>query len=174
MIAVDVGCPQTSGRRVTVGFAEPLLFSCPETDPAESQECQAYILEPESQLKRSYDVSAAIRDRKMKKMLERCGAEPERPYITNENVSGMVTPHRYACSLRAGASANYLLVNNERRLTEREMFRLQGSPDSYRMPDSAAEVKNLTGKRSAVRLLRGVADRNPPPPDAAQRGTGGL
>ena len=133
--AGDFGVPQKRERLVTVGFSEPLLFAFPEKVPAESQKSLADILEPESQVKRSYYVSAAIRDRKMKKMLERCDAEPERPYITNENVSGMVTPHRYACSLRAGASANYLLVNNERRLTEREMFRLQGFPDSYRMPE---------------------------------------
>ena len=157
--AGDFGVPQKRERLVTVGFSEPLLFAFPEKVPAESRKSLADILEPESQVKRSCYVSAAIRDRKMKKMLERCDAEPERPYITNENVSGMVTPHRYACSLRAGASANYLLVNNERRLTEREMFRLQGFPDSYRMPDSVVEVKNLTGNSSAVCLVRGVAER---------------
>ena len=157
--AWDYGVPQKRERLVTVGFAEPILFAFPEAFPEERRKTLSEILEPEGAVKKSYYVSLKIRDRKMKKMLERCGKEPERPYVTNENVSGMVTPHRYACSLRAGASANYLLVNNERRMTERELFRLQGFPDSYRMPDSFVEVKNLTGNSSVVPMVQSVAER---------------
>lgn len=157
--AWDYGVPQKRERLVTVGFAEPILFAFPERFPAEKRKTLADILEPEDQVKKSYYVSLKIRERKMKKMMERCEKEPERPYITNENVSGMVTPHRYACSLRAGASANYLLVNNERRMTERELFRLQGFPDTYRMPSSFVEVKNLTGNSSVVPMVQAVAER---------------
>lgn len=155
--AWDYGVPQKRERLVTVGFSSPILFAFPEGVSREKRKSLADILEPEGEIKKSYYVSPKIRERKMKKMLERCGREPERPYITNENVSGMVTPHHYACSLRAGASANYLLVNNERRMTERELFRLQGFPDSYRMPESFVEVKNLTGNSSVVPMVRAVA-----------------
>lgn len=157
--AWDYGIPQKRERLVTVGFREPLLFAFPEPVPREERKTLADILEPEDSVKRSYYVNRKIRDRKMEKMLERCQTEPERPYITNENVSGMVTPHHYACSLRAGASANYLLVNNERRVTERELFRFQGFPDSYRMPDSFVEIKNLTGNSSSVPMIYALVRR---------------
>ena len=155
--AWDYGIPQKRERLVTVGFREPILFAFPEPVPKEERKSLADILEPEETIKRSCYVSRKIRERKMEKMMERCAEEPERPYITNENVSGMVTPHHYACSLRAGASANYLLVNNERRVTERELFRFQGFPDSYRMPSSLVEVKNLTGNSSSVPMVYAVA-----------------
>lgn len=157
--AWDYGIPQKRERLVTVGFREPILFAFPEPVPKEKRKTLKDILEPEGTVKRSYYVSRKIRDRKMEKMLERCGREPERPYITNENVSGMVTPHHYACSLRAGASANYLLVNNERRVTERELFRFQGFPDSYGMPSSFVEIKNLTGNSSAVPVVYAAAEQ---------------
>ena len=53
--------------------------------------------------------------------------------IWHENKGGNISALPYSCALRAGASYNYLLVNGERRLTEREMLRLQGFPDSYKI-----------------------------------------
>ena len=172
--AWDYGVPQKRERLVTVGFSEPILFAFPEAVPERQRKGLADILEPEGTIKRSYYVSSEVRERKMEKMLERFKREPERPYVTNENVSGMVTPHRYACSLRAGASANYLLVNNERRMTERELFRLQGFPDTYRMPSSFVEVKNLTGNSSAVPMVRAVAERMMAAVELYHGGTVGL
>jgi DNA (cytosine-5)-methyltransferase 1 len=51
----------------------------------------------------------------------------EKATIWHENKSGHVSKYPYSCALRAGASYNYLLVNGERRLTPREMLRLQVS-----------------------------------------------
>src|SRR6218665_1224330 len=53
--------------------------------------------------------------------------------LCHKNKAGHICSYPYSCALRAGASYNYLLVNGERRLTPREMFRLQGFPDSYKI-----------------------------------------
>jgi DNA (cytosine-5)-methyltransferase 1 len=56
----------------------------------------------------------------------------------------------YSCALRAGASYNYLLVNGERRLTEREMLRLQGFPDEFKILGSYSTFRRLIGNSVAV------------------------
>jgi DNA (cytosine-5)-methyltransferase 1 len=58
--------------------------------------------------------------------------------------------------LRAGASYNYLLVNGERRLTEREMLRLQGFPDSYKIVDSYQAMRKLAGNAVAIPCVTAV------------------
>ena len=55
----------------------------------------------------------------------------DNPAIWHENKGGQVASHPYCCVLRANASHNYLLVNGKRRLTERELLRLQGFPEWY-------------------------------------------
>ena len=82
--------------------------------------------------------------------------EIPKPYITHENVAGSITPHPYSCALRAGASANYILINNERRPTERELLRLQGFPEDFKIvvPYSAFVSKPVT---VAVPVIAAVA-----------------
>src|SRR5690606_16073259 len=61
--------------------------------------------------------------------------------IWHENKSGNICSYPYSCALRAGASYNYLLVNGERRLTPREMFRLQGFPDTYKIIGNDSQAR---------------------------------
>lgn len=60
-------------------------------------------------------------------------------------MSGSITPHPYSSCLRAGASANYILINDERRPTEREMLRLQGFPDSFKIILPYGKIKHQCG-----------------------------
>ena len=51
--------------------------------------------------------------------------------ITNTNIAGDQFENEHAGTIRAGASSNYQLVNNIRRLTEIECERLQGFQDNH-------------------------------------------
>ncbi|HRQ31585.1 MAG TPA: DNA cytosine methyltransferase, partial [Anaerolineales bacterium] len=62
----------------------------------------------------------------------------------------------FSCALRAGASYNYLLVNGERRLTPREMLRLQGFPDSFKIVVSDSQLRKQAGNAVPVNLARAV------------------
>lgn len=80
------------------------------------------------------------------------------PAVWHENKGGNVSSHPFSCALRAGASYNYLLVDGIRRLTPREMFRLQGFPDSYILPDSVSAARRLAGNSVAVPVVRSVVE----------------
>jgi hypothetical protein len=60
--------------------------------------------------------------------------------------------------LRAGASYNYLLVNGERRLTPREMLRLQGFPDSFRIACSDWQTRKQAGNSLPVPVAAAVIE----------------
>lgn len=81
------------------------------------------------------------------------------PSIWHENKSGNISSYPYSCALRAGASYNYLLVNGERRLTPREMLRLQGFPDSFKMVVSDAQTRKQAGNAIPVDMVAKVIER---------------
>ena len=78
--------------------------------------------------------------------------------IWHENRSGQVNSHLYCCSLRAGSSHNYLLVNGKRRLTEREMLNLQGFPEWYSPTGGYGEAKRQAGNAVAVPVAAAVLE----------------
>ena len=78
------------------------------------------------------------------------------PMIWHENKGGNVNSHPYSCALRAGASYNYLLVDGKRRLTPREMFRLQGFPDEYELPKTITASRKLSGNAVPVPVVSDV------------------
>lgn len=63
----------------------------------------------------------------------------------------------YSCALRAGGSYNYLLVNGKRRLSSREMLRLQGFPENFKIVVSYAAMRKLTGNSVAIPVIQAVA-----------------
>ena len=153
--ALDYGVPQKRERIIIVGFSQKVPFRFPEPIP-ESQ--RKYIKDiVEADVADRYYVRSEIRDKRRAKMLEKTKVEPERPYITHENVSGSVTPRNYSCALRAGASANYILINNERRPTERELLRIQGFPDWFKIVVSYSAIKKQTGNAVAVPMIEAIA-----------------
>lgn len=82
---------------------------------------------------------------------------PSGPSVWHENKSGNVSALPYSCALRAYASYNYLLVNGERRFTERELLRLQGFPEHFEAPVSYAHVRRQTGNAVTVTVIRAIA-----------------
>lgn len=84
------------------------------------------------------------------------------PSIWHENKSGNISSYPYSCALRAGASYNYLLVNGERRLTPREMLRLQGFPDDFKIVVSDAQIRKQAGNAIPIDMIAHVIERFTP------------
>ena len=78
------------------------------------------------------------------------------PMIWHENKGGNISSHPYSCALRASASHNYLLVNGIRRLTPREMLRLQGFPDSFKIVCNTRQTRKQCGNAAPPPMLAAV------------------
>jgi DNA (cytosine-5)-methyltransferase 1 len=83
----------------------------------------------------------------------------ETPSIWHENKAGHISSYPYSCALRAGASYNYLLVNGDRRLTPRELLRLQGFPESFEIVGNDAAIRKQTGNSVPVPMVKAVVER---------------
>ena len=81
------------------------------------------------------------------------------PSIWHENKAGNISSHPFSCALRAGASYNYLLVDGERRLTPREMLRLQGFPDTFEIVGSDSAIRKQAGNSVPVPMVKAVLER---------------
>ena len=101
-----------------------------------------------------YYVKERIKESRLMRLKDPCYPKP---YISHENMAGSITPHPYSSCLRAGASANYILINDERRPTEREMLRLQGFPDSFKIVVSYGKMRHQIGNSVAVPVISAVA-----------------
>jgi DNA (cytosine-5)-methyltransferase 1 len=151
--ALNYGVPQKRERIIICGFRDNVDFEFPHPIPKNERLTLSDILEPEEQLDRNLWVRDCIRESRFARMK----TIPEQPYITHENVGGSITPHHFSCALRAGASANYILVNNERRPSAREMLRLQGFPDDFKVVVPYTAIKKQTGNSVAVPVIKAVA-----------------
>jgi DNA (cytosine-5)-methyltransferase 1 len=145
--ALDYGLPQKRERIIIVGHRQSILFSFP---PAKRPfKLLSEIIEKEVDSK--YYVSDYILGKRQNKH-----KSAYKLSIWHENKSGNICSYPYSCALRSGASYNYLLVNGERRLTPREMFRLQGFPDSYKIVVSDSQARKLAGNAVPVHLVKSV------------------
>jgi DNA (cytosine-5)-methyltransferase 1 len=64
----------------------------------------------------------------------------------------------YSCALRAGGSYNYLVVNGVRRLTDREMLRLQGFPDDFKINLPYSGLRKVAGNSVSVPVIKAIAE----------------
>lgn len=152
--ALDFGVPQKRERIIIVGFRNPITFDFPQPIPKEKRKTLTDILE--TNVPSKYYVKDAIREKRKKRLKD---PNYPRPYISHENMAGSITPHPYSAALRAGASANYILINDERRPTEREMLRIQGFPESYKIVVPYGQVKHQCGNSVAVPVIKAVAEK---------------
>ena len=150
--ALDYGVPQKRERIIIVGFSDNVFFSFPDPIPPEKRLKLTDILE--SNVDSKYYVKDNIRQSRLMRLKD---PNYPKPYISHENIAGSITPHHYSSCLRAGASANYILVNDERRPTEREMLRLQGFPEDYKIVVSYSQIKHQCGNSVAVPMIKAVA-----------------
>lgn len=150
--ALDYGLPQKRERIIIVGFLDDVKFSFPEPVPETERKQLVDILE--THVDKKYYVRDVIRKSRIERLKDK---NYPRPYISHENIAGTITPHPYSSALRAGASANYILINDERRPTERELLRIQGFPDSYKIVVPYGKIKKQTGNSVAVPMIKAVA-----------------
>ena len=154
--ALDYGVPQKRERIIICGFRKKVDFEFPPPMPIEQRKTVADIIDAEAEKDKSLFVRPAIRKSRLERLKDK---QFPRPYISHENVAGSITPHNFSCALRAGASANYILINDERRPSAREMLRIQGFPDEFKIVVNYGQIKHQTGNSVAVPVIRAVAER---------------
>jgi DNA (cytosine-5)-methyltransferase 1 len=145
--ALDYGLPQKRERVIIVGHRDSIFFSFPS--PVRPFKPLSKILEKQVD-KKHYASDYIVEKRK---------ARHKSAYelsIWHENKAGNICSYPYSCALRAGASYNYLLVNGERRLTPREMFRLQGFPDTYKIVVNDSQARKQAGNAVPVNIVKAV------------------
>lgn len=145
--ALDYGLPQKRERVIIVGHQQPILFSFPS--PIRPFKPLSEILEKNVD-KKHYASDYILKKRKTKHK------SAYKLSIWHENKAGNICSYPYSCALRAGASYNYLLVNGERRLTPREMFRLQGFSDNYKIVVNDSQARKQAGNAVPVNLVKAV------------------
>lgn len=147
--ALDYGLPQKRERAILVGFAQPTAFQFPP-----KQKTYAALSEIlETDVDRKYLASTRIRQKRWAQH-----TPTTHPSIWHENKAGHISSYPFSCALRAGASYNYLLVNGERRLTPRELLRLQGFPDTFKIVVSETQIRKQTGNAAPVHLIKAVLE----------------
>ena len=145
--ALDYGLPQKRERVIIVGHREPIYFSY----PAPVRPFKPLSESLEKRVDKKHFASDYIKKRRKDKH-----KSAYKLSIWHENKAGNICSYPYSCALRAGASYNYLLVNGERRLTPREMFRLQGFPDSYKIVVNDSQARKQAGNAVPVNIVKAV------------------
>lgn len=150
--SLDFGVPQKRERTIIVGFKENLDFNFPK--PLGIKPNLRDILEADENIDKQYFVSEKIRKKRMDKV------KPNYPIpsIWHENKSGNISALEYSCALRAGASYNYLVVNGIRRPTARELLRLQGFPDTFKIVVPYTQIRKQAGNSVTVPVIKAVAE----------------
>ena len=151
--ARNFGLPQKRERVLIVGMLDGLGgFQWPDKKTAAKP--LADILESGKDRLAPYYVSDRIRKSRRDKHQAKI-----KPAIWHENKGGQVSSHPYSCALRAGASYNYLLVDGVRRLTPREMLRLQGFPEKFKDVCNYQQIRKQTGNAVPVPVVKAVAQK---------------
>lgn len=154
--ALDFGVPQKRERVLIAGFTDPAHCDAFSFDFPKQPYDLARVLEADDKVDPSLLASPAILQKRQQSV---AGKRVFYPSIWHENKGGNISVLPYACALRTGASYNYLLVNGVRRPTSRELLRLQGFPEAYRVVVPHSEVRRQTGNSVAVPMIRAVAQR---------------
>ena len=151
--ALDFSLPQKRERVFIVGFREPIAFTFPRGNG--EYKSLSGILEPDDKVDSSLFASEKIQ----KSRLEKCKVNPFYPSIWHENKGGNISVLPFSCALRAGASYNYLLVNGIRRPSGRELLRLQGFPEDFKIVVNITQLRRQTGNSVAIPVVTAIAEK---------------
>jgi len=149
--SLDFGVPQKRERIYIVGFLEPTHFKFPI--PLGYYRPLSDILQKDNEIPKSYFLSDQIKQ----KRLDSVKGVPPSPSIWHENIGGNISALPYSCALRAGGSYNYLVVDGVRRLTDREMLRLQGFPDTFKINLPYSHARKVAGNSVSVPVIKAIA-----------------
>lgn len=154
--AIDFGLPQKRERVIIVGFRSQKRSEAFDFCFDKVQYDLKSILEDDNLVDPSLFASDKILQNRQKQTE---GKNLFYPSVWHENKAGNVSVLDHACALRTGASYNYLLINGYRRPSSRELLRLQGFPDNYKIAVSHSEIRRQTGNSVAVPMIRAVAQK---------------
>lgn len=154
--ALDFGLPQKRERTFIVGFRsfeEYYQFNFLHSPiPYNLND----ILEDDKQIDTSLMASEYIKD---KRNVATANKELFYPSIWHENKSGNISILPYSSALRSGGSYNYILVNGVRRPSSRELLRLQGFPETFKIVVPHGEIRKQTGNAVAIPVIRFLANK---------------
>lgn len=147
--ALDFGLPQKRERVFIVGFKKPCFFEWPKG---------GLPMKPLSKVLQKSVPEKYYASERIRRARQEQASRKSEPTIWHENKAGHISVYPYSCALRAGASYNYLLVNGERRLTPREMFRLQGFPDTFKIVCNDSQSRKQAGNSLPVPVAQSVIE----------------
>ena len=166
--ALDFGLPQKRERVIIVAALTP-FSKFPWPNSRTQMKPLAAVLEQSPDSK--HFVSERIRIKRRE-----AHTPSITPAIWHENKGGNISSHPFSCALRAGASYNYLLVDGERRLTPRELLRLQGFPDTFEIVCNDSQTRKQAGNavpvpivKAAIQALSTIIQQAPSPRKASHR-----
>lgn len=154
--ALDFGLPQKRERVIIVGFQDARHCFEFNFDFKKREYSLADILEKDEDIDPTLFASERIVSKRNSCV---AGKNIFYPSIWHENKAGNISVLDHACALRSGASYNYLLINGIRRPSSRELLRLQGFPDTFRIVVSHSEIRRQTGNSVAVPMIREIAKK---------------
>ena len=149
--SLDFGIPQKRERIYIVGFKNRINFSFP-TKLGKFKSLEE-VLENDSNVPSNYFLSERLKQKRLNGLKK----EAPIPSIWHENIGGNISALPYSCALRAGGSYNYLVVNGIRRLTSREMMRLQGFPENYIINVPYSQLRKIAGNSATVPVIKLIA-----------------
>lgn len=149
--SLNYGMPQKRERIYIVGFLNKIDFKFPK--PIKQYKPLSEILDRDEDVPENYFLSDRLKEKRM------AAVKPNPPYpsIWHENIGGNISALPYSCALRAGGSYNYLVVNGIRRLTGREMLRLQGFPEDFIINLPYTQVRKVAGNSVTVPVIKAIA-----------------
>ncbi|MGB0930077.1 MAG: DNA cytosine methyltransferase [Chitinophagales bacterium] len=148
---LDYGLPQKRERIYIIGFLDSIHFQFPK--PLKYYKPLSEVLDKEEGVPENFFLSDRLKDKRLK------AVKPNPPYpsIWHENIGGNISALPFSCALRAGGSYNYLVVNGVRRLTGREMLRLQGFPEDFIINIPYSQVRKVAGNSVTVPVIEAIA-----------------
>lgn len=150
--SLDFGVPQKRERIYIVGFKDPIYFKFPK--PLGYYKPLEEILQNDDEIPKSYFLSDQLKEKRRNTVK----GIPPIPSVWHENIGGNISALPYSCALRAGGSYNYLVVNGVRRLTDREMLRLQGFPDTFKINIPYSQARKVAGNSVSVPVIKAIAE----------------
>ena len=149
---LDFGVPQKRERTIIVGFTANFPFEF----PVKGAETKALvdILQPECEVDKKHLLSDYFRTKLLRNLKLQGKVIGCRPVEVHENKSGNLGIHPHSTALRANGSYNYITLNAERRFTSRELLRLQGFPENFKIVVSNSQLRKQVGNSIVQRLKR--------------------